>query len=227
MAARAVSLSLVLIWGLSMGVHLRGLWAGVLMALIAVPSVAEVKVYPLQSETRLYSDVKLGKAGRGYFGDFKRDGRYFGAFYYNAQEDAGWGIMNIASVKDAMRIAQAECERVSKVKNRCKLYAVVVPKGIVGNVGEAQGLSEESMKTYTKKYRPQLRSSSYGVFAQNAMGNAGYSWGYNDLAGAKERAMLECEGSATTDLARSPALTRKLAIKWGLNVCRLLEQRGP
>ncbi|MES2434153.1 MAG: hypothetical protein V4586_10050 [Pseudomonadota bacterium] len=210
-----------------MGIGLRGLWAGVLLALIAVPGVAEVKVYPLQSETRLYSDVKLGKAGRGYFGDFKRDGRYFGAFYYNAEEDSAWGIMDVASVKDAMRIAQAECERVSKVKNRCKLYAAVVPKGFVGDAVAAQGLSASSMKTYTKQYRPKLKPNTYGVFAQNGMGNPGFAWGFEDLAEAKERAMLECEGSATTNLARSPALTRKLAVKSGMNLCKIVEQSGP
>lgn len=198
-----------------------------MLALIAVPSMADVKVYPLKSEMRLYSEDKLGEAGRGYFGDFKKDGRYFGAFYYNAAEDVAWGIMDVASVKDAMRIAQAECERVSKVKNHCKLYAAVVPKGFVGDAVTAQGLSASSMKTYAKQYLPNLKPNSYGVFAQNAMGNPGYAWGYEDLAEAKERAMLECEGSATTNLARSPALTRKLTVKSGMTLCKIIEQRGP
>lgn len=210
-----------------MGVGLRGLLAGVLMALIAAPGVAEVKVYPLGSETRLYSEAKLGKHSQKYFRDFKKDALYFGAFYVNSEEDVSWYLTGMPSIKDAERIALTECERESKGKNRCKLYALLVPKGFPAGAQDGGGVSEPSAKTFHKDYLKNVKPGKYAALVQNGMGGSGFAWGYDSAEDAIDRATLHCQANLSTYLTTFSREARNNIKKLGLATCSIIDKRGP
>lgn len=192
---------------------------------LAAPAHAQPQTFGKATILAKVEDQKLSKEQKQGFNNFRKNKTYFGAYYVSLDGTEGFFVKNFNSLEIAKRAAKKGCEIVSMGSN-CRLYAVMVPKGIDPN-GDAEGLGAEASRAFALDYPAQQIAGTHGAFAISRAAVFGYSFGWDSRAEARATAVSYCQAGVAKLLAKLTIEGRKWAQSQGYTTCVVVDEIGP
>ena len=198
----------------------------VIAAMFSAPALQaqDINVEKKRSRLQQLNDTPLSGQARRDFRQFKRKGRFYGAFYVNPSENVVGAYWNASNIETAQAIAIFSCRRKSQDPAGCILHALLLPKD---HDPSESGLTlsrdgNQEFREYIRLQDPER----YGAFAMSDTGAAGYSWAEHSTASADREALKRCTKAARKLLRNTPEhLQSSLSASPG-HQCRIVHRSG-